>query len=329
VRRALLIGLVGVLLAACAGPPKGQSGPARGPAPNYERVAAAYNRRIAPLGSLWARTVIRIWYPDREGRERSDQVEGYFQFRLPRSINVTLQKVGETGAVLGSNESRYWWIELSKESRVARVGEHAKVTPERIAELGLPVYPLDLVSLLGITPVPEGAAGAGHTGWSADGRYLVVTVRSAESGSRRFLLDPQTYEPAAIEALDTAGRAVLVSELSKYEAVNQIGSGAGERPRIATEIVASFDGGRTRIRMRLNDPESGGRRPPAAAFDLETLLRSYGVRRVESLDDAADATGEAASEKSTRRGSEGRVGAPWSEGDGGPAARPAGSQGQS
>ncbi len=283
-----------VLLAGCAGPgwagPKDEPVVARGPAPAYAEMAENYNQRVTDLRSLWARAVVRIWFPDREGEEKTEQVEGHLQYIRPDKVNLTLSKVGEPVAVLGSNSDKFWWIELGKgEARKAHIGTHANADPRRIAELGLPVHPVDLIGLMGITPFPE--AGAGISGrpdvrWSADGRGLVVSL-PLDSGFRRFLLNPDTYEPVRIEVADRAGAIVLSSDLAGYEPVTVRGGGPeAARPRVPGEILASVNLGKTRVRMRLYDPETGGTRPRPAAFDLDTLLASYGVENVVDLDRA-------------------------------------------
>jgi hypothetical protein len=277
-----------LLLAGCAGDSASRA-PApirRGPAPSYLDVAAQYNARVARLDSLWSRAIVRLWYHDADGKEHTDQLEGYFQFRRPRDVNLTLQKVGQNAAVLGSSADRYWFMDLG-DARLARYGEHARATPERIAALGLPVYPLDLLGLVGVTPLPglEDLDSPPTVAWSPDGRALIVTVPMGAGASRRLTLDPRTMEPSRIEALDPGGAALLVSELSRYTDIAVIGARPGHPPRIAGEIVASFDRDRTRVRMRLNDPETGGKRPTPAVFDFDTLVNSYGIRRVESLDD--------------------------------------------
>jgi hypothetical protein len=297
---ALCLASIALLAGGCAGD-RAKPAPGaiqRGPVPSYTDIAARYNARVAPLESLWTRTILRLWYHDREGREHTDQLEGYFQFRRPRSVNLTLQKVGQNAAVLGSSDTLYWFMDLG-DAKTARVGEHARATPERIADLGLPVYPLDLLGLVGVTPLPglDALSSPPAVAWSADGRSLVVTLALGEAGSRRLTLDPQTLEPSRIEALDPAGTPVLVSDLSRYTPVAMIGAAAGApAPRVAGEVAASFDRDRTRVRMRLNDPESGGKRPTPAVFDFDTLVNSYGIRRVERLDNPGHAALDAAPE---------------------------------
>lgn len=289
------VGLVG-----CAGQPKGkpQAWPPptiqRGPAPRYEDVAAAYNRRVEPLDRLWTRTVARLWFPGENGNEDTEQLEGVFQYIRPDRVLLTFTKIGEVYGILGSNQTQYWWIELGK-NKVAHVGEHAKVTPERLRELRLPVHPLDFVDLLGITPLPVGGEpgmGAGGAGastaeaprveWSQDGKTLVVT-RPGRVGRERLWLDPESYELVRSAILDDAGEETIFATLGKYERVTALGPAA--RSAVATEIFISMDRGRTRARLLITSPEVSQLRPKPGAFDLQKILSGYGVKDVVSLDE--------------------------------------------
>jgi hypothetical protein len=291
-RAGLLSLLALAALTGCAGAVRRGSAPAprveRGPAPTYEEVARRYNERVEPLTSLWSRCVVRIWFPDREGEERTEQVEGHLQYIRPDRVDLTLRKVGQPVAALGCNAEKYWWIELAQEkSRKAYVGTHAGVDPERIARLGLPVYPLDLIELTGITPLPTLAArgpDAPRVRWSPDGSELVLELPQRE-GARRVALDPETFDPVRVEVLDGSGRVLLSSMLSEYQTVGMRGGLPGTaRSRVPGEVLASVNQGRTRVRMRIYDPETGASRPKPAAFDLNRLLDVYGVQNVIDLD---------------------------------------------
>ena len=53
----------------------------------------------------------------------------------------------------------------------------------------------------------------------------------------------------------------------------------------AGEILATVNEGRTRVRMRIYDPETGGSRPKPAAFELPRLLDVYSIQTVINLDE--------------------------------------------
>ena len=277
-----------VLIAGCA---SGERGGARshGPVPAYSEIAQQFNVRAGPLDRLWARTVVRAWFRDREGKPHEEQFEGHFQYLRSDRLLLTFDKVGNTYAALGSNEERYWWIEKQQEGGAnAYIGDHDKATPERIEELGLPVHPLSFVDVLGITPLPDlPEDGKGSTvEWSHDGESLVVSA-PGRLGQRRLWLDPQTLLPSRIDLLDSSGSTVLSASLSKYLPVALRTPKEGWFPLAPSVIEATRESDGLRVRMDLYDPETGGRRPKAAAFDLDALLTSFGVNQVVHLDDPA------------------------------------------
>lgn len=271
----------------------------RGKLPQYSTVAEAYNQRVAPLERVWTRGTVRVWYPDEQGEQQVEQLEIHFQFIRPARMLLTLEKATETVAVLGSNETQYWWIELGKEKK-AFVGEHARANTARVAELGLPVHPLDLVEVMGITPLPTvwsatSPGEAPHMRWSDDGTSLLVTVLG-RNGPRRLWLDPVTYEPSRIELMGRSMKPVVTAELASFEKVEARPDPNGPviSGRLPTRIMAAIDreneGTKEHVRMRLTlgDAEVSGKRPKAGAFNFENLVRSYGVQETIQLDELKD-----------------------------------------
>lgn len=244
------------------------------PMPLYAEAAARHNARVAELTELWAAAVIRVWYRDAKGEQASDQVDGHLQVRRPDRCAVTFEKVGETYLMLGSDPDRYWWFDLSGDERTASVGTHARVTPERLRDFGLPVHPLDLIDLLGITPLPD----EGELAWDPT-RGLLLAKSKGRFGLRCLWLDPRTLEPARVELFDADGALALACDLSKY-AVEQVRSAAGVR--VPGEVLVTIAHKGTSARIRLYETRNHGTRD--AAFDLERLRRAYSISRVIDLD---------------------------------------------
>ena len=258
------------------------------PPPQYAEIAAAYNARVAPMTQLWARSVVRVWYPDEQGEEQSSQVEGHFVFEPPDRLYLTFNKVSETYAVLGSSAEQYWWLELGEKHR-AWIGRHDRVTDERAREVGLPVHPLDLLELLGVLPLPETPSEPPGVAWSPDGRRIEVMVavrRRPEGGAAgrriRLALEQESLLPTRIELLDDHDEALMSADLESYEPVKVRG---GTGPLIATRFIATLEGGRKRFRLWLYDPER--RAPPVGpkVYDWAWLQRTYRIEEVESLDE--------------------------------------------
>ncbi|MFM9996571.1 MAG: hypothetical protein ACKVU4_12320 [Phycisphaerales bacterium] len=272
----------------CAHRPRPDAPTNLGPPPAYTAIAESWNARVATVDRLWARSVVRIWFPDREGEEQVEQVEGTFQFARPNRLLMTYKKLSETYAVLGSNAERYWWIELGEE-KVAWVGEHAKAAAGHADDAGIPVRPADLIELLGVLPLPEGAPPVRPVvAWSADGAGVTLTVASASPDRRpvasvRYGLDRDTFLPRSIELLDGDGAPLITAALTKYEPV--VLKGGAKGGPIATLIEASLDAGERRLKLWLHDPANSGGRPRDDAFDFDAVIRHYRVDEVRSLDD--------------------------------------------
>jgi hypothetical protein len=247
---------LGLLATACAPTTKPSSaGPTAGPATTpTSRLIAEHNARAALLRSLWARSVTQVWYPDQDNREQREQVEGHVSYLAPRGLVLTFMKVGEIGAVLGSNDERYWWAEVRDPKR-ALVGRHELADSARLDDFGLPVAPLDLLELMGLTQWPLDAAADGPRG----------VVASSRSGARAMQFGA-TGEPSRVELRDGDGRVRLAAELSKYESVARKGGAGAAGPRVPTLVQITLDGGRVRARLQLFDPEMGGSRRRAVAW---------------------------------------------------------------
>lgn len=252
----------------------------RGPLPSYATVATAYNARLQPINRLWARSVTRVWYPDEKGEEQSEQLEGFFQYIRPRSVLILLDKVGlsQTFAVFGSNDTHYWWIELLDE-KVMHVGTHAKVTPERVRELGLPVHPLELLEVVGLAPLPE--PGAADPTVTRDPEGLIVV----EAGRRRVRLEEGTFLPRVIELLDEAGQVAIAAKHSHEEEVDVPFPAKG--PLFPMTFDITGDGGRVRVKIELSEPTTTRKQPVPEAFDPDRLAAQFRVQRVVDLDAAA------------------------------------------
>jgi hypothetical protein len=127
-----------------------------------------------------------------------------------------------------------------------------------------------------------GTGEAPELRWSEDGRWLVVGTQG-RSGRRRLYLDPRTYFPSRVELTGPGGVVLVSSELSRYE--DPVGAPGSPLP---LQTVVTLEGGRVRVRMRLDRPEVTHTIKPIA-FDLDRLVRAYGVADVELLDEQAAA----------------------------------------
>lgn len=249
--------------------------------PAYAEVARRYNERVAPLTDLWARATAVVEGVDAQGERLREQAEGHLQLQPPRHLAMSLGKVGETYLYLGSNDERYWWFDMvDADAKVGFVGRHEDVTDDKIRALGLPVEPLELVELLGVTPLPEGEGARGRVRAVEGGaRWQIVTP--ARWGTREVRVDPKTMEPSWIRLLDQEGRPLALAELDRYDLVQGAPSPS---PRVAGRLTVRTPRFRGDVRLSLYDHAVG--RTRAVAFDLERLQRVYRLDEMKDLDAA-------------------------------------------
>jgi hypothetical protein len=271
------LALVLAILAGCSGQQVGTGPDHAKPVPAYADIVAAHNTRVERLDRLWARAVVVIRYVGEDGKRHKDQGEGHLQVARPDRLALTVGALGETYIHVGCDADRYWWFNLRDGKRVW-VGRHDRVR-QRAAGDGMVVHPLDLIQLLGVTPLPEGEPLTGPA-WSDDGRTVGVTV-PARWGVRRLWFEPKRYEPTRIELLDETGRLVLSAKLGEYEYVKLHGDGTVP-PRVASQVLISDPAGESEVSIRLWDPEN--RRLSRVAFDFDRLVRAYRVEDVIDVD---------------------------------------------
>ncbi len=270
-----------LFVAGCAsmkgvGAPGGQNSSAS--LPDGAAVVGAYNARVRDLHRLRAPVTLIINSPKEGGGRSKDQVEGNLQFVLPSSLALRIDKVGQALAYMGSNEQQYWWFDLGDAKR-AFVGTHALASIEKARRFGLPVLPLDLIELAGVTPLPNASVLA--MSWTTDGT-LVVRV-PARWGSRRLLLNAKTYEPVRIEIIERSGHVAVASDLSLYQGV-KVDTNAFSTARIAGKIEVKVADADVQATIAIVEPQNPGDRLRMKAFDLTQMLESYNIKDVRDMD---------------------------------------------
>ena len=90
--------------------------------------------------------------------------------------------------------------------------------------------------------------------------------------------------------MDAEGKPAVAADLEKYERVIMPGRSG---PRIATRVMISAPGQGVRVRLTMYDPKVIASLPKPRIFDLDYLLKAYGVKpeQVESLDNPAPGVG--------------------------------------
>ncbi len=281
-----LVGVV-ALVAGCAGSAPRDSIDTRADAalPSYESLAARYNERAELLGRVWARAVVEMRFVDADGRNKSEQGEGHFQFIAPSRLALSVGKLGEVIVYLGCDDQRFWWFERGDADRVS-VCRHENAGTACSESIGLPARPLEIIDLVGVLPLPE---RGGKVQRSTRGE-IVVDIPSAGGGGgfTRLAMDESRLEPSMI-GIYAAGatQPVLLARLDEYANVQIAGRG-GIPPRMASRIFITHDESDTEIRLWLAAMTDGvrERRLPPEAFSFDALRKAFNPREVRVLDAA-------------------------------------------
>lgn len=246
------------------------------PAPLVER----FNSRTGRITSLWARASAVIEGEDAQGRDLRERAEGHFQIIPPDRVAMSLGKVGNTNLYFGSDDTFYWWFDMiDGDRKVATIGRHEFITPDKIDALGLPIDPLNLIDTLGITPLPENMGSIVARRGSEAG--TVVLSAPTRRGVRRYTIDEETAEPSRVELIGPGGVSVLDVALSRYRLMKKLDP--DEAPlRVPGRVVVRMDGFNGEIRFDLNEPERKNIR--AVAFRVDQLIEAYGITALVDLD---------------------------------------------
>lgn len=279
--RRWLLALLAVL-AGCRGAGERGGEPEREP-PAVAAIAESYNARAELLAHVWSRLTMRIEATEEDGSRRVENTEGYLQVVQPSRVSLMVNKLGETYLVLGSDEERYWWMSLADEP-TALVGRHDQATPERSAEFGVPMHPLDMLDLMAVRPIDPALASAA---WDNGLVRLTLPARSASWGPRLIWLEGNDNTPVRTRVLDAAGETVAEAELRDHGPIT-VRRGSTP-PVLARTVVIRIPARQAQVRMQLMDADN--RVPRPEVFDLRELVKRYRIQpdRVLDLDSARDA----------------------------------------
>lgn len=282
--RAIVVVLACAVLNALMGCQRGPHRRDASDLPTYAQIEERYNERTERLDRIWARATVSIEFDDEDGKRRYQQGDGHFQLIQPSRLALSIGKLGETLLWIGCDEERYWLLE-PREHRRGFVGRHDRLTRGKTQSLGIPVAPLEMIHLLGVTSIPELPPSGSSLAWDEEGENLVLDLPEAGGGLWRHHLDPETLRPALIELIPAGAESPLLSaRLSSYEGVSIRGEG-GFFPRIASRIWLTHHAENALLRMSLEGMVDGGRhRLSPEVFELDALVYAMGITDLRNLD---------------------------------------------
>lgn len=253
-----------------------------GPAPTYSAFASAHNARVKGLDRLWARAELSLTYTDEEGEVQREEAEANLQYILPRRFSLLISKVAEFYFGFGSNDQKYWWIDVKNSPRSAIFGEHSKASPEKVYRFGLAVLPLELIDALGIMPVRASNPDI-KTAWSPSGYWMLFTEPLPAGLSRQWWIEPKTMWPGRIRLFDRAGQELIDARFDNFNVVQ--GSGPPDAlSRHPAKIEVRLPAKSTILKLNLNDMENRGAKAGTAPYDFDRLMKAYRIERTIDLD---------------------------------------------
>jgi hypothetical protein len=267
---------------------KADGAPARGqrkPLPSYASIVARWNDRVDGLDRLLVRANLLVDYFDENGELQRETPEGRLQVVRPDRLALSLGKAGSTMFWFGCDPDRYWWLDMSDDAdRVAAVGRHANFDKGASRRLGLAVRPLDLIRVLGITPLDPAAKPL--VAWNDDQTLVVLTLTgTGDEGAMRLFLAPGLFMPRTIELYGPDGAMEVVAQHEgeeRVEITRQIAAAVGARPPISGRITVRHLSSDTQIRLTMTGAKDG----PVSdrAFVLDELIKSFAIKRTVDLD---------------------------------------------
>lgn len=253
-----------------------------GPAPTYAAFAAAHNARVKGLDRLWARAELSLTYTDDEGEVQREEAEANLQYILPRKFSLLISKVGEFYFGFGSNDQKYWWIDVKNSPRTAIAGEHSKATQEKVHRFGLAVLPLELIDALGIAPVRASNPDI-KTAWSVRGAWMIFREPLTGGLTREWWIETPTMWPGRIRLFDKAGQELIDARFDQFNVVE--GSGPPNAlSRHPAKIEVRLPAKATTLKLNLNDMQNRGTKAGNAPYELDRLLKAYRIERNIDVD---------------------------------------------
>ncbi len=241
--------------------------------PAYETIVATHNARLERLRTIYSRGVIEIRWTDETGRH-FEQGNVDLWVSLPRRTALRVEKLGEVLLWIGSDDDHYWLFDLLAQETTLVVGAHEDA-PRPVHATALTVRPLSLLDLMGLTPLPDGAAvdivfDAERDAWALE------TVGAG--GPIRLYLDRAKLLPKRVEVLSEKGEVTLYSNLRRYKSVKLTGAAGMANPKLATLVDIAATNDSARLKLALDSPNDEANEQ---VFRLERLIRALQPARIE------------------------------------------------
>jgi hypothetical protein len=243
--------------------------------PSYDQIAERYNRNIAGLNRLWSAATVELSWKEGD-KKRWEQGEGQLIVVPPDRVSLSIGKLNNTLLWAGADAERYWIFDLQGD-KTAYVGKHADYAKAGGAA-PLPIHPLELVRLLGITPLPRGDAARGVAVEWMGGDYLVDFP-----ARMRLVIDPATALATRIDLLDAQGFSRVIAKLSAPGRVELENTPPGGFPTIATSFEITMTDREGWMKLHLSRLTNNHEKINERVFDFDFLEKTLKPQVVKVL----------------------------------------------
>ena len=249
--------------------------------PSYRELVARYNARIAPIERFWSRAVVELQWKDEKGTHY-EQGDGNLIIILPDLVALSLGKLGHTGMWAGCDKLRYWLFDLRKDPELL-IGTHRRLGQTESHRWPLPVVPLQLPGLLGLSPIQPVAAGVQPAVEWDNGTFVI----EPPGQNQRLRIDPETGRPAEIELLSNTGESQVSCRISRWRRMMITEMPPGAFPWVGTRLEVSLSNQEGTMTLFLADVSDGRSedRIKERAFDVQHLVKAFKPIRVIDLDE--------------------------------------------
>lgn len=254
--------------------------PAPSQMPTYQELAARYNEHLVQIDRLWSRAVVELQWHDDQGTHY-EQGDGNLIIVQPHHVALSIGKLGHTVMWAGSDESQYWLFDL-RQNHELFIGKHSRMSLTESHRWPLPVGPLELKTLLGLSPIQRVANGQQPTVVWNKGAFVI----EPPGQKQRLWIAPDSARPIQIDLLNEAGQNQATCHLARWKPMTLEGVPPGAFPWVATRLEVSLVNQKGTMTLFLSDVSDGRaeNKIKNKAFDLQHLVKVFKPDRIVDLD---------------------------------------------
>ncbi len=250
--------------------------------PPAEKLIELQNANAEPIDQLYTRAVVKITWHDEKDKKRFEEADGPLIYRRPTDLALALGKLGETWYWLGSDDERFWILDLHSDPRVAHVGSHAVAQANPQAS-PLPIRPDDLVVLMGVGKLPR---VEGLTVELTDKGYLLrYPPDPARNGVRREVTMDGLARIVRVVLYDRRGEVLADAKRINPFRMEIRELPFEQQPWLARNTIIEIPTRRSTVEIFMPRTTRGKDKVRDVQFDFDKLVKVQRIEQIENLDE--------------------------------------------